>query len=202
LRICQETVTRGFERVGHRLLSAGFSGKLKQRSNVDGMTNLQPPDSHHLNAAVGWIELGNPAEARREMDCIAAEQRAHPEVLEVLWNLCALDRKWEVALSVAELLVAEAPDSCSGWIDRSYSLHELKRTGEAREKLLPAAARFPDVSTIPYNLACYDCQLGDLATARQWLTLAMNLGRREIVMAMALNDPDLKPLWPTLKKQS
>jgi Flp pilus assembly protein TadD len=162
---------------------------------------LEPPDSHYLNAATGWIELGNPAEAQHELERLSEEARRLPEVLEVQWNLHALARKWEAALRVAERLVAEAPESCSGWIDRSYSLHELKRTGEAREKLLPAAARFPQVSTIPYNLACYDCQLGDLAKARQWLALAMNLGRREVVLAMALKDPDLKPLWRDLTKR-
>jgi hypothetical protein len=34
------------------------------------LPSLQPPDSHHLNAAVGWLELGNDIEATEELDKI------------------------------------------------------------------------------------------------------------------------------------
>jgi Flp pilus assembly protein TadD len=164
------------------------------------MKALCPPHTHLVNAAVGWLELGLTVEARRELEQLPAELRSHPEVLEVRWSLSARENNWEAALAVAERLVRDVPDRCSGWIQRSYSLHELKRTTEAREQLLPAAARFPDVSTIPYNLACYDCQLGRLDKARSWLNVAMRLGSRESILNSALCDPDLKPLWSELKE--
>jgi Flp pilus assembly protein TadD len=163
------------------------------------MSALKAPDSHHLRAAEGWLELGNAGEAGRELDRITARHQSHPDVLEARWSVCAAGRDWAGALTAAEKLVADAPGRCSGWIHRSYSLHELRRTQEARDQLLPAAARFPKVSIIPYNLACYDCQLGRLAEARQWLALAMTLGRREEIFAQALKDADLKPLWRELK---
>ena len=47
------------------------------------------------------------------------------------------------------------PDEPVGWIHRSYVLHEQKRTREAWDLLLPAAKKFPEDFTIPYNLACY-----------------------------------------------
>jgi Flp pilus assembly protein TadD len=164
------------------------------------MSTLQPPDSHHLSAAVGWMELGNLIEAGAELGSISPENQSHPDLLEVRWSLCAHERQWDAALALAERLVSAAPERCSGWIDRSYSLHELKRTEEAREKLLPAAARFPDVTTIPYNLACYESQLGRLDRARRWLTLAMSVGKRDAVLAQALKDSDLRLLWPELTR--
>ncbi len=166
------------------------------------MSGLKAPDSHHLRAAEGWLELGNAAEAGRELDRIPDKHQSHPDVLEARWSVCATARNWTGALAAAEQLVTKAPGRCSGWIHRSYSLHELKRTQEARDQLLPAAARFPKVSTIPYNLACYDCQMGRLAEARQWLALAMTLGRGEDVIALALEDADLKPLWRELRSGS
>ena len=42
---------------------------------------LEPPDSFHLEAAVGWLELGNHLEANEELDQITASLRAHPDVL-------------------------------------------------------------------------------------------------------------------------
>jgi tetratricopeptide (TPR) repeat protein len=163
------------------------------------MKKLEPPDLHYVNAAQGWIELGDLEEARREFERLPPGQRAHPDALEVQWNLRAAGREWEEALAVAERLAAAAPNRCSGWIQRSYSLHELKRTAEAWLKLLPAARQFPKESTIPYNLACYACQLHRLDDARKWLTQALQLGDRQQVMAMALKDPDLRPLWPEIK---
>ena len=35
------------------------------------MKSLGPPDSHHLSAAIGWLELGNVAEAGAELEKIA-----------------------------------------------------------------------------------------------------------------------------------
>jgi hypothetical protein len=49
---------------------------------------------------------------------------------------------------------------------------------------------------IPYNLACYAAQLGDLIAARDWLAQSFNLADdpKQAKLA-ALEDPDLAPLW-------
>ena len=96
-------------------------------------------------------------------------------------------------------IVALAPKEVFGWIHRSYALHELKRTQEARELLLPALKKFPKNETIPYNLACYECQLGDVAAARDWWRRAMKLRNAASLKAQALEDPDLKPLWAEIR---
>jgi hypothetical protein len=44
---------------------------------------LEPPDTHYLRAAQGWIELGNPLEAGKELEHITPAQSVHPEVLKV-----------------------------------------------------------------------------------------------------------------------
>jgi hypothetical protein len=48
------------------------------------------------------------------------------------------------------------------------------------------------------NLACYECQLGDLSQARKWLETAFKAGDRKELKRMAMADPDLKPLWEEL----
>jgi Flp pilus assembly protein TadD len=107
--------------------------------------------------------------------------------------------QWGEALNVAGELVAAAPQNAAGWIDQSYALHELRRTAEARALLLPAANRFPDVSTIPYNLACYACCLGDIEEARRWLERAAQIRDRAEIQTQALTDSDLKALWPEIR---
>jgi Flp pilus assembly protein TadD len=160
---------------------------------------LEPPESHHLRAALGWLELGNPREAIAELTRLNPAARGHPEAIEARWRICAAERRWEEALAVAGELVAAAPDEPTGWVDQSYALHELKRTAEARAVLLPKAALFPKVSVIPYNLACYACQLGELAEARGWLQRALKLRNKAELQRLALNDPDLRPLWDEIR---
>lgn len=158
------------------------------------MSDVQPPDSHFLNAAAGWLELGLPEDARHELERLSPEIRHHPEVLAVEWDLLARTRCWGQALEIASRLIDADRSRAAGWINRSYALHELQRTAEARESLLPALPLFPSVGVIPYNLACYACQLGDLDEARSWLRKAMELEGRETVVERARQDADLRPL--------
>ena len=161
---------------------------------------LEPPDSHHLSAAEGWLELGNPTEAAAELELVAPEHRTHPSVLELGWQIHARARQWEACLELAARLVRLNPELATGWIHRSYTLHELKRTAEARNQLLPACARFPHEAVIPYNLACYECTLGNLPLARQWLKQAFSRPNSQLWRVAAHNDPDLAPLRAEIEK--
>lgn len=51
-----------------------------------------------------------------------------------------------------------------------------------------------------YNLACYECQLGRLEQAKSWLEKAFGVGDPKKVKLMALEDPDLEPLWREIGK--
>jgi tetratricopeptide (TPR) repeat protein len=155
---------------------------------------IEPPDIFHLQAAQGWLELGSHTEAELELRNLAPELSEHPAVLQVRWAVCAAGRNWEAALEIAATLIQLAPADPFGWIHRSYSLHELKQTAEARDNLLRAVDKFPDDPTMRYNLACYECQLGRLDEATGWLRKAFALGDARMMKLTALDDPDLKPL--------
>lgn len=171
----------------------------RQETNEFPMRELDPPDSHHLNAATGWLELHNTTEAKAELVELSAENRRHPEVLELEWRVYAEEKDWPRAWDAARKLVEIDPDNPSGWIHQSYSLHEMKRTREAYDLLAPVVTKFPGLSTIPYNLACYTCQLGNHETARQWLARAIEIRSKEEIRKVALTDPDLKPMWEEIK---
>lgn len=158
------------------------------------MNSLEPPDSHHLQAVQGWLELGNYQEASEELAKISPDQQHHPDVLEAGWHVCAAAKRWEASIEIANTLIQVQSERPLGWIHRSYSLHELKRTQEAYDKLLPVVNLFPEEYVIPYNLACYSCQLGKMDEASQWLEKAAQTGDPAQVKMMALADPDLAPL--------
>jgi tetratricopeptide (TPR) repeat protein len=159
------------------------------------MDPLQQPDLMHLSAAQGWLELGNSAEASGELNQITPVLREHPEVLQVRWQVAVKDQRWPDALAIAETICRLSPESPFGWIHRSYCYHELKRTQEAWDALLPVVERFPDEWLIAYNLACYACQLGRAQESRTWLKRALELGKPEQINRMAAKDPDLQPLF-------
>lgn len=164
------------------------------------MKSLEPPDTHHVKAAEGWLELGNSQEAEAELDNITAALRSHPCVLDLRWQIHAKAKHWGKCVEFGAALVKLAPDIPTSWINRSFALHELKRTHEALELLEPAINLFPDVWTIPYNLACYACQLGNRDEAWVWLERAMDVGKANAVKLMALEDKDLEPLWARIEE--
>ena len=62
--------------------------------------------------------------------------------------------------------------------------------------LLNAEAKFPNETTIKYNLACYFCQEVDIQGAKNYLKKAFEIDLNWRMTA--LEDEDLKPLWEAL----
>src|SRR5438552_14861639 len=122
---------------------------------------IPQPDSHHLLAAQGWLELGNVVEAAAELKKISSALNLHPMVLEIRWQIHARAKQWSECVELAAAIIRADPTAAMGWIHRSYALHEMKRSTEARDGLLSVAALFPEELTISYNLACYECALGN-----------------------------------------
>jgi tetratricopeptide (TPR) repeat protein len=164
------------------------------------MDPVEPPDAHYLNAAIGWLELGNPTEARAELDNISPANQMHPDVLEVRWLICAELKDWPAALASARALIERAPERPSGWLHFAYALRRVPEGGlqKAWDALQPAYEKFPNEPIIAFNLACYACQLGRLTEARQWFKRAIAIGDPDKLKQMALGDPDLEPLWPEI----
>jgi predicted Zn-dependent protease len=159
------------------------------------MNPLPWPDKKHIQPAEGWLGLGNAHEANEELERIAPERRSHPAVFELRWQIYAQAKKWPACLDIATAITKLAPESPVGWIHLSYTLHEIHRTQEAWDNLTAVAAKFPRNYTIQYNLACYACQLGHIARARELLHRAFTLDSSPATKLAALNDPDLTPLW-------
>lgn len=166
------------------------------------MQRIEPPESHFVNAALGWLELGLPGEAAAELDHLPDRWQTHPDVLEVRWAIVAAQQRWDAALEVATALMQTAPSRPTGWLHRAYALRRAPTGGlkQAWNALLPAAERFPREALIPYNLSCYACQMQRLGDARTWLRRALAAGNAAHVKQMALQDKDLQPLWHEIQE--
>jgi tetratricopeptide (TPR) repeat protein len=153
-------------------------------------TPLESSDRFHLNAASGWLGLGDLVSADDELKQISPPMREHPEVLLARSEIYFAAKKWEALLPLSEIILQQVPELDMVWINRSYALHELTRTHEAFDRLLPAARKFPKQWLIRYNLACYCSQLCRLKEAMLWLKEAIALCSKKEIKAMALDDPD------------
>ena len=159
------------------------------------MKILAPPDSHHLNAAQGWLGLGDWVSANQELEQISPEYFGDFAVLQTRFQVYAAAKQWAMAVGIARALTAVDPGCAFGWIDWAYALYEQGRIQDARAILLSVADKFPNEYLIHYSLACYTCQLGDLKEALQWLEKAVSHADAKEVTQMVLDNPDLQPLW-------
>src|SRR5262245_42334824 len=77
----------------------------RSRLMIAAMKPLEPPDTHYLSAAIGWLELGNVAEAEADLNRVSAGHQCHPDVLEVRWIILAQGKRWDSALEIARALL-------------------------------------------------------------------------------------------------
>lgn len=157
---------------------------------------------HTANAVVGWVELGSLDEARRELALIPRAHLSDEQVLEARWRLHSAEQDWKAGLPVAEELIVVAPKKAAGWLYRAYALRRIETGGlsQAWECLVQAWTRFPKEPVLPYNLACYACQMGQPERATQLLLESFKLGHKATIKKMALADADFEPLWEEITR--
>jgi hypothetical protein len=101
-------------------------------------------------AAIGWVELGNPAEASQELNRISDTHRSHLDVLEAECRIHAATKSWRAALQVARKQIQTAnghpvatgstnPMRCP--LSRPRKLQEKACNGDLL-RYFPASARF------------------------------------------------------------
>ena len=160
------------------------------------MNALKPPDNFHLDAAKGWLALGNPDEANRELEKITASSNLiHPEVLLVRFDIFARNSRWDECLEIANALTRLVPDEPLAWICFARALHEVKRTRDAWDTLVAIENNFTNEPLIAYNLACYACHLGEWKIARSMLNKAFAMPNAKTLKLRALEEAALKPIW-------
>lgn len=160
--------------------------------------NIEAPDIHFLNSAIGWLELGDTNEAKSDLEKIGFLTRHHPDVLIVRWKVHARAKEWTRALDIAKAMVRISQNKPTGWICLAYSLYNNKQTKDAWTNLLGAEKKFPDISAIPYFLACLACQMGKTEEATKWLSRWNSMVNESELKDTARKDPRLQSAWKDL----
>lgn len=157
---------------------------------------LEPEDQIHLEAAHGYVDLGMFLDANEELEKIDPDVRHVPEVLAL--RLCIYQKleKWDLMQAVALKLTRYDPSEAQWAINLAFAIRRSSSIPAAKailEDFLKLNGLEPRVQ---YTLACYECQLGHVAKAKEYLsevfTVAPELRMR------ALDDEDLEPLWDML----
>jgi hypothetical protein len=159
------------------------------------MKDLPQSDKFRLEAAEGWLMLGNPVEANEELEQVSPEFRSHPATLAVRWQVYASAEWWEAAWIVSKVLCDVLPNSAEAWICQANTLRKYKGVREALELLANNKRKFHGHPVVLYNLACYAAQVSRFDDAGRWLTEAFKAEDGIALKVAAVYDPDLRPLW-------
>src|SRR2546423_653206 len=152
---------------------------------------LELADSRYLRAARGYLELEMYSEAAAELDNIDPVCLISPEVLSVrLWVYAGL-QDWGMMKSVAKRLSGHDPKNAQWVISGAYATRRAESIGAAKSILTKALELHPEKPAIHYNLACYECQMGNLSDAKKHLMQATKADVK--FKAMAMDDSDLEP---------
>lgn len=151
--------------------------------------------SRTLLAAQGYCELSMFDEALGELGTMPVDAQQHPTAVELRLVILMQAKRWKAALATGRELTQAAPERSIGFIHTAFCLHELGRTAEARTLLLAGPETLHGEPVFHYNLACYECVLGNLDLARAHLEKSIVLDKK--FRDYAETDPDLKALRGT-----
>jgi predicted Zn-dependent protease len=157
---------------------------------------LESPDREVFDAAVGYTQLGLFLEANEQLDNIDAFNRVAPEVLALRVEIYRGLEKWDLMQEIAQRLYEFSPKDVQWVVSYAYATRRADGLNAARDILEASLPKFSREPILYYNLACYDCQLERIDSAKENLKRAFQIDSRWRLEA--LDDKDLKPLWDSL----
>ncbi|MEA3210753.1 MAG: hypothetical protein QOE70_3810 [Chthoniobacter sp.] len=160
------------------------------------MDTLRDDIEQRIRAAEGYMDLGMFLDANEELEQIDADSRHLPEVLATRIRVYSALEKWELMLTMARRLALEQPDNPEWRVLWAYAARYGDSMEAARLILVNAVEDQPDAAILHFNLAGYECQLGNLEEAKARLHRAFELDEK--YRLLALEDEDLEPVWASL----
>ncbi len=150
--------------------------------------------AQRVKYASGYVALGLLDHASDELEAVDFRDRFSIDVMTARLELHMAAEQWDIVANFARRLVDLDPDDVDAWIALGCAVRRTEGLPAARDVLLKIEPVHGDKrAVIHFNLACYNCLLGDITTAKDHLTKACQMDAR--FKAMALDDPDLESMW-------
>lgn len=150
----------------------------------------------HLETAEGYLELGMFDDSAMALEEIAPEDKIRPEVLGFRVDLYMAAKKWDMGAAVAQHMVKIQSEAPGWWINWAVCARRGESVEKAEEILLRAVEVHPKHHLIRFNLACYASVMGRISEAKKRLAEAIEINGA--ARQLALNHPDLEPLWDSI----
>lgn len=149
-----------------------------------------------LEKADGYMDLKMWDQALAELNKVPPEDEDSIAYRHIRLRLAIETEDWTTSTKLVIELQQALPEEPAFWVQRAYVARRAESIQVARTILCDALSRFPQTPVIPFNLACYECQLGELQLAHEYLQAAFALDPS--YRDLALCDEDLEPLWGDL----
>jgi len=157
-----------------------------------------------LNTVRGFCGLKMYQDAKDELAKASIFSKTLADFLEIHSLISAENNQWRESLRCAEAMIAEEPENEFGYQFRADAIRHIHGASAAFENLAEVVQKFPASPLIRFNLACFASVSGNLFSARknliQSFLLADKTGEVDFFHNLALNDMDLKPLWPEVSR--
>lgn len=154
---------------------------------------LSLQDIRHLEAAEGWLERGDYCNCFDELERI--DNRDDVRVDALRWRLYNDSGQNAAAANWALAVQRRYPKELAGYIWRSVSLEKLGFYQGAYENLKPVAFEFSETGVVPFLLAVFASELGNLREAEEWLAIAFEAPDARELNLRAREERALDLLW-------
>lgn len=145
-------------------------------------------------AAQGYLEIGMVEDALKELETLPDKEKMSNECLAVYVEIFRETGEWDRMEKIAQLLCQTDKKNVKRWLDCAFARYHLDSVESARATLLAATKRFPNEALVHFQLACCECQLGNIAEAKKHLNESKKLC--PICRVLALTDEgDLDLIW-------
>jgi tetratricopeptide (TPR) repeat protein len=150
-------------------------------------------EDRHLQASIGYLELGMIEEANNEIECLPPEMKNSSAALGVRLEIYRAAEKWVLMEVVARELWKRHQDQPVYWNDLAWATRRAVGIEKAFEILSQAVQKFTEDAMTNYNIGCYLSQMGEIGKAKEHVGKAIKLDDK--FKLLALDDLDLEPLW-------
>jgi hypothetical protein len=146
-----------------------------------------------VRAAHGYVELGMTDEASGELEKLPADFQDRLAVVLVRMEILRQQERWAEGAVLGQSALSHHAACGELYLIAAYAVRRHQGIEQAKAVLLAGESVLAKEALFHFNIACYECQLGHLESAKLRLEQAFALDGK--YRKVGRDDPDLQPLW-------